>query len=490
MSEPVFDAPGVRAIDRNAIETQGIPGFVLMRRAAQAAFDVARSRWPDIRQCSVLVGRGNNGGDGLLLGALARAQDWRVQVFADLEAWPPSGADALKALRLFEGSGGCVEPIEEVRFDEHQLVVDALFGTGLSRPPSLKIRSILGALNASDLPVLALDIPSGLDATTGQVLEAAVQADATVTFIAQKSGLFTGAGRHYCADVMLAPLGIDLATVETPAPVAIRVASGDLINFLPRRARDAHKGKHGHVAIIGGDVGYIGAIRMAAEGAARSGAGLVSVGTRAEHAWTISTARPEVMAHPLENPQDLQTLIDRATVVAIGPGLGMNPWGRAQFEAATALAQPLVVDADGLNWLARLGGYCENWVLTPHPGEAARLLNTSVTDIELDRYAAATSIAKRFGGVCVLKGAGTVVAQGEQRWVVDAGNPGMAAGGSGDVLTGVVAGLLAQGLNLADSAVAGALVHAHAGDLAAAAGERGMLASDLIDQLRRAVNPC
>ena len=490
MSEPVFDAPGVRSIDQFVIETQGIPGSVLMRRAARAAFDLARSRWPDLRRYAVLVGRGNNGGDGLLMGALALAQGWQVRAFADFDSWPPSSSDALGALQDFEHAGGCVEPMDEVCFDERQLVVDALFGTGLSRPPSSCVRTVLSALNASALPVLALDIPSGLDAKTGRVLEVAVQADATVTFIAQKSGLFTGAGRHYCAHVTLANLGIDLATVETPAAIACRVSPRDLVNFLPRRARDAHKGKHGHVAIIGGDVGYIGAIRMAAEGAARSGAGLVSVGTRAEHAWTVSAVRPEAMAYPLENSQDFKALLERATVVAVGPGLGLNPWGRAQFEAVTALSQPLVVDADGLNWLARLGGYSENWVLTPHPGEAARLLNTSVRSIESDRYAAATSISKRFGGVCVLKGAGTVVAQGEQRWVIDAGNPGMAAGGSGDVLTGVVAGLLAQGLSLADSAVAGALVHAHAGDLAAAGGERGMLASDLIEHLRRVVNPC
>jgi NAD(P)H-hydrate epimerase len=261
---------------------------------------------------------------------------------------------------------------------------------------------------------------------------------------------------------------------------------------LSRRRRSAHKGYFGHVLVIGGELGLAGAARLAGEAAARCGAGLVSVATRAAHAGMQAAARPELMFQGIENPSDLTPLFDRATVVAIGPGLGRGEWGRDMLHAALASDKPLVVDADGLNLLAAEPSYRDRWILTPHPGEAARLLKMTPAEVEADRFTAVEDLALRFGGVAVLKGAGSLIASKTDGQVAlcAAGNPGMASGGMGDVLTGVIAALAAQGPSLFAAAKAGVYLHGRAGDLAAqSGGERGLLATDLLPFLRQLVNP-
>lgn len=257
-------------------------------------------------------------------------------------------------------------------------------------------------------------------------------------------------------------------------------------DFLAPRKRDFHKGDAGHVLIIGGDYGYSGAVRLAAEGALRVGAGLVHVVTRPEHALTIPISCPEIMAQSDDN---IKSLLDKATVLAIGPGLGKSAWARKLLTLTLKYEKPIVIDADGLNLLVEIHTKNNNWILTPHPGEAARLLRKKVEEVQQDRVTSVMELQKRYGGVSVLKGAGTLIAAPDSSVeICKAGNPGMATGGMGDLLTGMIVGLLAQGLSLERAAKLGVLIHAMAGDAAAKEGERGLIASDLFRYIRKLVN--
>lgn len=261
--------------------------------------------------------------------------------------------------------------------------------------------------------------------------------------------------------------------------------------LLPKRRRDTSKTDYGHVLVVGGDYGMGGAVRMAAEAALRVGAGLVSVATRPEHVAIVSGNRPELMCHQVNTPADLEALLARATVLVIGPGLGKSPWSKQLLQHLLNVPLPKVIDADGLNLLAQMPLHNENWVLTPHPGEAARLLQSTLAAVQQDRAAAVQQLQRQYGGVVVLKGAGTLIqAETGATLQCPAGNPGMATGGMGDILSGVIGGLLAQQLPLAASAQAGVLIHSLAADQAAThGGERGLLACDLLPYLRLLVNP-
>ena len=479
----LYTVAQVRAFDRAAIDTHGIAGYELMQRAATAAFAHLRARWPQARRIVVLCGSGNNGGDGYVLARLALEVGLDVSVIAAESV--RAGGDAARAHSGWVDAGGCT--IEGgTTLPDADVYVDALFGTGLTRAPQGAALDLIDQLNRTKRPALALDVPSGVDADTGNVPGSAVDAAATITFVARKRGLFTGAARDYCGEVVLDDLAIP-AAVFADARADTGLLDADAIAAsLPPRAPNAHKGNFGHVLAIGGDLGFGGAIRLAGEAALRVGAGLVSVATRAEHVGALNAARPELMSSGVGGPQELEALLQRASVIALGPGLGQRAWGHALWRTAIAGGKPIVLDADGLNLLARDPlSLPANSVLTPHPGEAARLLECDTQRIAADRFAAVREIARRHQCVCVLKGAGTLVASphGEVA-VCPWGNPGMASGGMGDVLTGVIAGLLAQGLDSHDAACVGVALHAQAGDVAAREGESGLLASDLFGPLR------
>lgn len=275
------------------------------------------------------------------------------------------------------------------------------------------------------------------------------------------------------------------------------MASVEIINhekiktWLKPRAKETHKGQMGHVLVIGGELGYSGAPRMAGEAALRVGAGLVSIATHPENAFAMNADRPELMCHGVIHPDELMPLVDKANVIVLGPGLGQSAWSYDLWRTAIAQEKRMLVDADGLNLLAKKPRQCDSWVLTPHPGEAARLLNTTTQVIQQDRLAAAQEVVKCYGGVCVLKGAGTLIVSAHQSPVMcDKGNPGMASAGMGDILSGVIGGLMAQGIPLADAAQLGVYLHALAGDLAATdSGERGLIATDLLPYLHQLCNP-
>jgi NAD(P)H-hydrate epimerase len=484
----LYRAAQVREFDRIAIQEFGIPGETLMERAGAAAFTRLRERWPRVRDLTVLVGQGNNGGDGLVVARLAHQAGLTVRVLQVGDGARLAG-DARLNLERFEAIDGLYRPFRGVP-RETQLIVDGLLGTGLDRPVEGIWAEAIQAANAHPAPVLALDIPSGLHADTGQVLGVAVRADLTVSFIGLKQGLFTGDGPDCAGTVVFEGLEVPAALYGRQVLGARRIDWARFADLLPRRPRTAHKGRFGHVLVIGGELGMAGAARLAGEAALRTGAGLVSVATRPEHAPALAAARPELMARGVTAPADLDPLLQRATVVAVGPGLGRGDWGRGLLQRVLAAPPPLVVDADALNLIAERPVRRADWVLTPHPAEAARLLGIATPDVQADRLGAAAALHQRFGGVVVLKGAGTVVQGAGARppGICSAGNPGMASGGVGDVLTGVIAALLAQGLAPDDAAEMGVSLHAAAGDLAAGDGERGLLASDLFGPLRRLLN--
>lgn len=484
----LYRAEAVRALDRYAIQTCGIPGFTLMQRAGAAAFDVLRWLWPGAQHLTVLCGPGNNGGDGYVLARLAAGAGLAVRVMSVGNPARLRGDAALACQALAE-QGITVEPFDEA-MEGTDVVVDALLGTGLDRKVEGGVGDAIRWINQSGASVLAIDIPSGLHADTGCALGDAVRAEATVSFIGLKQGLFTGQGPDCCGRVYCHSLDVPQEVFSAAAPAATRIQLEDFELALRPRLRSSHKGDFGHVLVVGGDFGFAGAARMAAEAAARVGAGLVSVATRAAHASVINVTRPELMCHGVEEAGQLHTLTAKADVIAIGPGLGRSSWAQALLAAALEGRRPLVVDADALNLIAHEPSERHNWVLTPHPGEAARLLGVQTQDIQGDRFNAALAIQARYGGACVLKGSGTVVTDGVNRPAVCAhGNPGMASGGMGDVLTGVIAGFLAQGMELSTAAKVGVCVHARAGDRAAREGERGLLACDLMPWLRRLANP-
>ena len=497
----LYRAVAVRELDRQAIEEQGIPGFTLMRRAAKAAFNVLQAAWPEVENITIVCGTGNNGGDGYVMASIARQQGIAVRVVQCGDADKIRG-DALQARQLALQDGVEVIPLTENLMIETGVIVDAVLGTGLIGAVRAEARQAIDMMNSSACPVLAVDVPSGLCSDTGRLMasvagdqSAAVYAEHTVSFIGLKQGLLTGDAPAYCGQLHFFDLQVPAAVYQQVDATAQRLDLAELTAAsLAPRPRTAHKGHFGHVLVAGGDFGMAGAVIMASQAAGRVGAGLISCATRAEHLTALNSRCPEIMAHGVSSGQELAALLPRASVVAVGPGLGQSAWSEQLLQQVCKLSVPLVIDADALNLLAAgrvvKNAYRDNWVLTPHPGEAARLLNCSVAEIQQDRFAAVNELQCRFGGAVILKGAGSLVAasQYSATGVCMYGNPGMATGGMGDVLSGVLAALLAQGLSVADAARLAVCLHGAAADLAAADGQRGLLATDLLPHLRRLVN--
>ena len=492
----LFRACDVRELDRRAIEEGGIPGIKLMERAGLESFRVLRERWPAARHVTVVAGPGNNGGDGFVVARLAVhgglsvsvsligdpgriAGDARIAYRRMLEAVPEMTSTSTPALVSARGLA-----------ENTGVIVDALFGTGLTRDVSGPAAEAVRTMNANPAPVLALDVPSGIHADTGRMLGAAVRAAVTVSFIGLKQGLFTGEGRGCAGEIVYRDLGVPESVFAQAEASARRMPFADCAGLIGPRRHDAHKGRFGHVLVVGGDHGFAGAARLAGEAAGRTGAGLVSIATHPEHVAALVASRPEMMVHGIESSAALEPLLDRASVVAVGPGLGRGEWGTSMLERVVATDRALVIDADAINLLAQglvawPGATGRAVVYTPHPAEAGRVLGEPAGALESDRFSAARALAEAHPGTWLLKGAGTIIAEsGTVPRVCEGGNPGMASGGMGDVLTGVVAALLAQGCSAFDAASAGACVHAAAGDAAARDGERGMLASDVIAALR------
>jgi NAD(P)H-hydrate epimerase len=488
----IHSAEQVRALDAYAIEQLGIPGYTLMCRAGEALLGAFVQRWPRARRVAVLCGPGNNGGDGYVFARLAidRGLDVRLMSVVDVSALR---GDARRAYEHFTEEGGQVLAWHPQHLEEADVLIDALFGSGLTRTLEGTAKTVVDAINASGVAVLAVDVPSGLHADTGAVMGVAIRADCTLTFVGLKAGLYLGEGPACSGVILFDALALPGAALAEVPAVALRIDEHLVRHSLPPRVRTAHKGMHGDVLIVGGGRGMPGAARLAGEAALRCGAGRVTIAAHPENVAAIVSGRPELMCRGVQSQDEASALMERADVVAIGPGLGQDEWAVQMWRAGTLTHKPLVIDADALNLLAAQPVSMRSRVLvmTPHPAEAGRLLKLSTQEIQRDRLSAVRQLATHFECVAILKGACSLVANSTALPAVcDRGNPGMATAGMGDVLTGALAGLLAQLHDPLLAAQTAVWVHAAAGDRAATQqGERGLIASDLFEHLRACVNP-
>ncbi|MDP3847139.1 MAG: NAD(P)H-hydrate dehydratase [Pseudomonas sp.] len=483
----LYSAAQMRELDARLIAA-GTPGFELMQRAAHAAWRALRRRWPDADSVTLLVGGGNNGGDGYLLAVLAQRAGWNVQVLT-LVAPPALTGDAALAYAEAHAAQVSIRPWQ-AGTPLSGVLVDGLLGTGVKGSVREPLAQVIKQINASGLPVLALDLPSGLCVDTGCELGVAVRAELTVSFIGLKLGLFTGGGPDLVGSLVFDDLQADPQLLAEQATAAQRLAP-DHLPWLPARRRSAHKGQFGHLLVVGGDRGLGGAALLAAQSALRCGAGLVSLATRSEHVAAALARQPEVMVQGLASANQLLGLAASADVLVVGPGLGQQAWGRSLLSAVAHRAAVQVWDADALNLLA-LGGVQlpADAVLTPHPGEAARLLGLSIAEVQADRPGAALALAARYQAVVVLKGSGSLIAAADGRLALcDRGHPAMAGAGFGDVLVGVIGALRAQGLPAFEAACLAVWLHARAGELCGAAG-RGLAAGDLLASIGELLEEC
>jgi len=486
---PLYTAAQVRALDAYAISTLGIAGYTLMKRAGEAGLRYLRTRWPTAHRIVVVCGGGNNGGDGYVLSRFAQAAGLTVTALAAAPAERLRG-DAHQAYQDFRATGGRIEPFAASLLGDGDVIVDALLGTGLVSAVRADAAEVIRAINAAQRPVFALDVPSGLDSDKGIALPEAVRATGTVCFVALKTGLFVGDGPDFAGSVFFDDLEVSAPATREFQPRLERIAETEVARALPARARAANKGDFGHVLIVGSGAGMPGATRLCGEACLRVGAGLVTVAVAPDNVAAIAAGRPELICLPFAQAVQLDDAIERADVIAIGPGLGRTQWAQDAFDRVLESDKPLVVDADALNLLSLAPRRRDNWILTPHPGEAGRLLGSTAKAVQADRLAALDALVLRYGGTVVLKGAGTLIGSAAATpGLCERGNPGMATPGAGDVLTGAIAGILAQCANAALSARVGVWVHAMAGDsVARAGGQRGLLASDIARELRTWVN--
>ena len=487
----LYSAKAVARLDQIAINDFGISGYTLMRRAGQAVANALQQHYPDARSILVLCGAGNNAGDGYVVARLAQANGLDVRVISMIDPDRLKG-DAGQAWLHWQECGateryqdGCIAGVDA------DVIIDALLGTGLTREVEDDWKGLIRAVNQSGIPVVAVDIPSGLNADTGAIAGTAINANQTVTFIGLKKGMFTGSGKACCGEISFDGLGLpEEAYVPVDADAELLYQASQW--SLPPRRHDIHKGRNGHVLIVGGNYGMPGAVVLAARAAMRSGAGLVSVVTRPEHIVAVAAACPECMVHGSSNGEIKPGLIDKADYIAIGCGLGQDAWAQRLLYLALDSTIPMVVDADALNLMAAQDylGLTEECIITPHPGEASRCLNLRKREIQHDRFEAARLLKQKCSAHVVLKGSGTIIQQDGLAQVCAFGNPAMATAGMGDVLTGMMASLAAQQRVLAGdlkrAVIAAVCLHALASDLAAKGDDRGMIATDVIEHIREA----
>lgn len=490
---PLYPTDALRAIERAALAA--VPEGTLMERAGAAAADATLRLLGSVarRRILVLAGPGNNGGDALVVARLLARHGATISValLADESRQP---ADARRALDACRVAGVRFVPFSDAAgSSDWALVIDGLFGIGLQRPLGGAAADMVQAVNALRCPVLALDVPSGLDAETGNVVGAAsgraIIATETITFLADKPGLHTAAGRDHAGKVTVADLGIDPALLPPSSLHLSRI--GAFQAALRKRTHNSHKGSYGDVAIVGGAPGMAGAALLAARAAAHHGAGRVYV-AMLEPALPCDPLHPELMLRDAEGVD-----LSKATVVA-GPGLGQSAQALALLERAIDAPQPLLLDADALNLLAthpalqkRVARRDGTTLITPHPLEAARLLGSSAAQVQATRVECAIEIARRLCCVVLLKGSGTVIAAADgQAMINTTGNAGLASAGSGDVLAGICGALLAQGWSPWHAALGGAWLHGSAADelVQEGSGPIGLTAGELIPRSRAILN--
>lgn len=503
----VFTSNQVKLIERDHASNHNGHCFDLMQKAGRAVFDCIVKNCPDAHEVFVFCGKGNNGGDGYIVATLLLERGIGHRVFST--GIPHEGSEAAIAYEYYLKLGGKVEyelpnlgalPDDGlIAYDLPDVVVDALLGTGIESAPTGITAKWIGYINRLKAFTVSVDVPSGLVADTGNVPGVCVDADATVCMLALKPGLFTSDGVDFVGDIEFAPLGIDSSSYYSilqessfcPLPVEL-IDYEDITAMLPKRLKSSNKSDNGKVLIAAGAKGMGGAAIICGSGALRAGSGLVKVAMDPSNVAPMLCVRPELMSVDISDPAELNKAISWADAIAAGPGLSVNE--EVAFLVSTldnVKDTPVLLDADALNVLSHFEDnvYNENRILTPHPGEAARLLHTTVGDINSNRLVSCYRLQQRFGGVVLLKGAGSVVCDGSRITIINEGSPALATGGSGDLLTGIIVSLLGQGLSLYESAVVGACVHGRAGSMAGdEEGITGALPTDVLKYVRVLMN--
>ncbi len=476
-----------KQIDQLAAGYLGVDSFELMQLAGAAVYEHVKS----YQHLLVITGPGNNGGDGFVIAELARRQGQIVQVLALYPVDQLTG-DAQSAALLYQGKILSLADLDMIKELAFELVIDAIFGTGLTRPVAAPYADVIQWLNQIKQSVLSVDIPSGLNGSTGQIEGVAVEAEKTVAILARNTGLFTNDGRDCCGEIIFESLHVPSGSYEKIAH------SGELLNQsilaqLSVRPHNSHKGQFGHVLTVGGQAGMLGAVLLAGRAVLKSGAGSTTVITDTEHADTIPLHAPELMSLAFAESECVGGLahqfsdqVKKAAVLLCGMGLGQSQWSKQLYKSCVQTNLPMVLDADGLNLLARAASVPEKLtVITPHPSEAANLLQCSTADVQSNRWHAVQVLAKKFNCTVVLKGSGTLISNGKWTWCCPYGNANLATAGSGDVLAGMVAGLLAQGYGADKAAQLAVVWHAIVGE----SSELGLTltASDLLNSLHSAL---
>ena len=465
-------------MDKAAVESDGLPGISLMQRAGERVWREISSRWPESTRITIFAGSGNNGGDAFVVAILAKQQGKQVQFILKGDLSRQSETSAHFSRIWQQGGGDIVEwNAQEIN---GEVIVDGLLGIGLMRELDQDWQALIQQINQVDAIRVAIDIPSGLNANTGIAQPCAVEADLTVTFIGAKVGQYLADGPDFCGELLYDDLGVSSRTNQSQVPALTVI---DLCNVLlpAKRKRNSHKNKFGHVLIIGGDRGMSGAASLAAQTALRGGAGLVTVLVHPDCVHDLS-AIPELM---VQSWDDIDNKLEQATVIVIGPGLGQSEAANFCLQKLQTWDKPIVVDASALESQFLTALKSKQVVITPHPGEAAKLLSTTPVAIQFDRLSASRQLVEKFTAVCVLKGSGSIIQQaGSIAEINLRGNAGMAVAGMGDVLAGLIAALLGQKLSPFDAAKTGVLIHALcAEDYAASNDESGLIASDIIQRI-------
>ena len=506
----LYSADQVASLENLAIQKLKINSYELMLSAGASVFKTMKRRYPLTSKIIVFAGVGNNAGDGYIVAAMAKLAGIDAEVIQLCEEQKLKD-NTRKAFEYAKSSGVYMRLFNEKPFiqnsnDRKTIVIDAIFGTGLNRLVAGSYQRAITTINSFDCPIISVDLPSGLNSDTGCAMGLAVMAHMTVTFVGLKQGLLTGEGKEYSGEVVFTNLNIPDSIYKSkwsPDPSSNRIDISYVKGRLRPRRRSSHKGDHGHVVVLGGDRGFGGAGIMAAEAAMRSGAGLVTLVTRSEHRTAALVRCPELMVIGTEDETtDFEGSLEKASAIVVGPGLGTAEWGNsillAVLESHQISRRPVLFDADAITLLSDRQHLLENmetsyFVYTPHPGEAAKLLGISKEHVQLNRFRAVRELANVWGGVCLLKGNGSLTCSAEAPdnvYLCTEGNAGMASGGMGDVLSGIIASLIAQGLATTEALNCGICIHGEAGDLASrACGERGLRATDLFPFLGELINP-
>lgn len=489
----LYSADAVRNLDAITIDEFQISGYELMKRAGKALFNHLQNRYPIAKHIIVLCGSGNNAGDGYVVAKLAMQSGYKVSVVSLIDPAKLQG-DAKTAWKDWHSLSHQLVALSQNLVEQADVVVDALLGTGLQRDLEGEWAEAVQVINQSDTPVIAVDVPSGLCADTGRVAGYAINATSTMSFVGLKRGLLTHLGVDYCGELLFDDLSIPEGVYKRQLPQAMCLDWVKIRHHLKLRKYSSHKHQHGHVVVLGGDKGMPGAARMAAEAALRAGAGLVTIVSHEEHAAVMLSGRPELMFSASADGHVSSDLLSQATAIVIGPGMMDSTWSRNLLSAALQSHVPKLIDAGALRLLSvEDDGQRDDWILTPHPGEAASLLGESTSVVQNSRFTSAELLQQKYGGYIVLKGAGSLLqspksANEKLPQVCPYGNPGMASAGMGDVLSGVIGSFLAQGYGLEQASQLGLCIHSLAGDLAAKDGQTGLLASDLFAHIRQLVN--